>query len=380
MLKDDIDFRDNNLETLESIDDNNPFSFKNLRNAAFACTKNVAWKESISKWMANSYSNILKLKTEIDNNTYKLSTPFVFHINDPKPRTVSAINFRDRVVQRSICEHVLYDVITKNFIYDNCACQKNKGITFAIKRLKEHLHRYYRENNTNKGYIVRLDIRKYFPSIPHELLKKSLAELNLDKKIFDILCMIIDDFVKVKFEDDLSFNEPNFGIRGIGLGSQMSQLFALYYLSKLDHQIKEHCHVKHYLRYMDDMILIVRTKTEAEFLFNFIEKYIQPLGLKLNPKSKIVQLDQPFEFLKMIYRLTPTGKIKHRIIRKGMNKEIKKCNSICRQFLNNKNITVKKLLQHTNTWFGYAKNRASRNQINYIKNLYRNNLKNFISN
>ena len=378
MLKDDIDFRVNDLKTLESIDcDNDPFSFENLYKAAFACTKNVAWKENVSKWMMNSYSNVLQLKTELDNGTYKLSPSYVFHISDPKPRTVSATAFRDRVVQRSMCEHGLYEELTKDLIYDNCACQKNKGITFAVDRFKYHLHKYYQENKTNKGYIVRLDIRKYFPSIPHELLKKSLLKLNLDKKVYEMVCMIIDEFVKIKFDDDISFNDPGFGIRGIGLGSQISQLLALHYLSGLDHALKERQSVKHYLRYMDDMIMIVRTKEEAEKLFKFVENFIQPLGLKLNPKSKIIRLDQPIEFLKMIYRLTETGKVKHRIVRKGMNREIKVCNSLCKQFLKRKNVTVKKLLEHTNTWFGYAKHRASRNQINYIKKLYAKNLKNF---
>ena len=377
MLKDDNTLRGSCLETLESIGHDDPFSFNCLFEAAFACTKNVAWKESVSKWIMDIYSNVLKLHSELQDGSYKISDPYVFHITDPKPRTVSATAFRDRVVQRSMCDNGLYKALTNGLIYDNCACQKQKGVSFAIKRLTEHLHRYYRQHHTNIGYIVRLDVRKYFPSIPHQKLKESLKSVNLEPKIYDMLCMIIDESVKIKSEDDISFNNPGFGIRGIGLGSQISQLLALHYLSKLDHKLKERQHVKHYLRYMDDMIMIVDSKAEAERLFRFVSDFLEPLGLKLNPKSKIVRLDQPFEFLKMIYRLTPTGKVKRRVVRRGINKEIKTAHSLCRQFLANKNITIEKLLEHTNTWFGYAKHRASRNQIRYIKHLYAELLKDF---
>lgn len=380
MLNDGNVFRDSCLCTLESIDimtsKPDPFSYSSLLNAAFECTKNVAWKESVAKWMSDVQMNVLQLKSELDSGTYKLSDPYVFHITDPKPRTVSAVNFRDRVVQRSLCNCVLYDVLTKGLIYDNCACQKGKGVTFAIDRLTEHMHRYFRENHAAEGHIVRLDIRKYFPSIPHELLKKSLMKLDLDNRVRDLLFMIIDDSVKIKSDDDISFNDSGFGIRGIGLGSQISQLMALHYLSSLDHFLKERLRVKHYLRYMDDMIMIVKTEDEAKKLYHAVEDFIQPLGLKLNPKSKIVRLDQPFEFLKMIYKLTEMGTVKQRIVRRAVCKEIRECNKLCRM-LKAQTAPVTKLIEHTNTWFGYAKNRASRNQIRYIRKLYASNLKDF---
>lgn len=347
---------------------NNPFTYLELKHAAFQCRKNVAWKESVTTWMDELPINLWRLIDQLESGTYKILDPYVFHITDPKPRTVSATHFPDRVVQRSMCNNGVYDWLTSPLIFDNCACQKEKGITFAIDRLEHHLHKYYNTYHTNKGWIVRLDIRKYFPSIPHEILKEKLKAAIPDERVYDMICMVIDNFVKVKFDDDLSFLDRDFGIRGLGLGSQLSQLLALFYLSPLDHYIKEVLHVKHYLRYMDDMILIVKTRAEAEKIFKIIDEYLKPLGLVLNSKSHIKRLDQPFEFLKMIYHLTKTGKVKHRITRKSLNREVQHLNTLIKRFKYGE-LSVKTLIKHTNTWHGYAKSRASKNQIKFIMQL-----------
>lgn len=351
-------------------------SFEELLLAAKQCTKNVGWKENVTKWMANRVSNVLKLKAELDSRTYYVSPAHVFHITDPKPRTISATRFRDRVVQRAICNNGAYEKLTAGLIYDNCACQKGKGVSFAIKRIKHHMLRYFAENHTNRGYIVRLDIRKYFPSIPHEKLKESLKHAKLEAYQEELIFQMIDEFVKIKQDDDLSFNDPGFGVRGIGLGSQLSQLMALFYLSPLDHELKEHQHVKHYIRYMDDMIMIVPTYEEAKRLMAFVSSFIQPLGLKLNPKSHIAELSNEFEFLKMRFKLTATGKVKHKVVKKAMDKEIKRTNRTCRMFKESK-IPFQKLLEHTCTWFGYAHDRASRAQVRMVSRLLRSNFEGF---
>jgi len=358
------------------MDDKEIYSYASLDKAAQLCTKNVNWKENVTLWMADKHANLIKLSNQIANGTYRLSTPHVFHVTDPKPRTVSATPFRDRVVQRSMCMNGLYDILTKPLIYDNCACQKGKGVSFAIDRLKTHMRRFFMEEHTNQGYIVRLDIRKYFPSIPHQKLKEVVLPDIESPLMRHLLEMIIDESVKVKCEEDLSFNDQGFGVRGIGLGSQISQLLALRYLSPLDHYIKERLRVKHYVRYMDDMIMVVRTKEEAEHIFAEVDAFIQDYGLKLNPKSKVCRLDQPFEFLKMVFKLTPTGAARHRLVRKAMLKETRRANDLCRKFKENK-ISYRDLLDHTNSWFGYARSRASSQQVRYIKALYHKNLSSF---
>ena len=96
----------------------------------------------------------------------------MFCISDPKPRVVHAMRFADRVVQRSLCNNGLYEMLTKSFIYDNCACQDSKGTMFALERMKVHLHRWYNERHSNEGAYVVIDIKKYFNSTPHIKLKE----------------------------------------------------------------------------------------------------------------------------------------------------------------------------------------------------------------
>lgn len=349
-----------------------PFTFESLFEAAYKCKRNVSWKESVTIWMNDVVKNCTELETEIAEGSYKLLEPTVFHIKDPKPRTISAMKYRDRVVQRSMCECGLYEDLTRDLIYDNAACQKDKGTTFAIDRLLKKLrHFYFRDGRrSNQGWIVRLDIRKYFPSIPHELLKREVAKRVDDERTIRMVNHIIDEAVKIRCEDDLSFNLPGFGVRGIGLGSQISQLLALCYLSDLDHYIVERLKSRGYIRYMDDMIILVDTKEEAEEIMRKVKDFAAKKGMSLNKKSKIFRMSQPFEFLKIMFTLTKTGKVTYRAVRASMNREIKRMNKKIRRFKNGKTDFFQ-LLQHMNTWFGYAKHRASHRQILYIRDLIR---------
>ena len=355
--------------SMKTIERNDPYSFLELYKAAFQCRKSVSWKESVTIWLDAMFQNVSDLVDELDSETYRLEKPTIFHIIDPKPRTISATKFPDRVVQRSICDNGTYQDLTNSLIYDNCACQKGKGTKFTFDRVKHHLRRYYIENGTNDGYCIRIDIRKYFPSIPHKLLKEVVRKHVNDEKILKMLEYIIDDFVNVVFDDDMSFCQEGFGIRGIGLGSQLSQLFALLFLSELDHYIKEKLHIRYYMRYMDDILIVVRTESEAKMIFDEIRKETQKIGLTLNDKSCIFRLcERPIEFLKVEFTLTKTGGVKHRVVRKTLNREIVRLNKMVKDFRNNK-ISYSRLLQHLNTWSGFAKLRCSKNQMKNIRRI-----------
>lgn len=355
----------------------NPFTFNDLYIAANQCKKSVGWKESVTLWMDHIFENLAGILDDIDNETYEISAPTVFHIKDPKPRTISATKFIDRVVQRLICNTGTYWEITHSLIFDNCACQKGKGTSFTFERVKFHLHEYYKEYKTNEGYCIKLDIRKYFPSIPHEILKQKLKKYVKRERIRKMIDDIVDDFVKLTFDDDLSFCQEGFGTRGIGLGSQLCQLFALLYLSELDHYLKEIVKVRHYIRYMDDMLIIVRTEDEAKKIFEIIKEQVGKNGLTLNDKSRYFNFhNRRIDFLKVDFELTQTGKVKHRIKRECLNREITRIHKMCRQFKNNE-ISYRKLLQHLNTWSGFVKIRASSNQVKNIKKILRREFENF---
>lgn len=134
----------------------------------------------------------------------------------------------------------------RHLIYDNAACRKDKGTLFAMNRLNEFLYSHYRIHG-RKGYFLKCDIRKFFDNIDHEVLKNSLTRIVDDDRTLRLLFNIIDSY------------ETASG-KGIPMGNQTSQWFALYYLDPLDRLVKEKLRIKYYTRYMDDMILISENK------------------------------------------------------------------------------------------------------------------------
>lgn len=145
-----------------------------------------------------------------------------------------------------MCDEVLAPILDKKLIYDNSACRIGKGTHFAIGRVSKFLHDFYKKNGAN-GYFLKCDIRKFFDNIDHEVLRRKLATVIEDKQVLSLLYQIIDSF------------EVTSG-KGLPLGNQTSQWFAIFYLDGFDRLIKEKLKIKYYSRYMDDYVLIHHDK------------------------------------------------------------------------------------------------------------------------
>lgn len=256
------------------------------------CCRNVRWKTSVTQFEMNALKNTTKAIVSIKSNKYKLSDYQHFTIYEPKFRYITATKIKDRQVQRSLCDTVLYKLITKSFIYSNGACQKSKGTNFVLKDFKKQLQRYYRKNG-DSGYYLKCDIHHFFESINHDILKSLLKKKISDEHILNMLFMIIDSF----------------GERGLGLGSQVSQLLALLYLDELDHIIKEKLRIKVYTRYMDDFILVSENKENLILAKKYIEEYLSTIDLELNNKTTLQKLKYGINYLHWKYKITPTGKV-----------------------------------------------------------------------
>lgn len=313
------------------------FPLDELIYAVKICSRNVSWKNSVLKWRIpqNIIKYCIALKKELDNNKYKLSSYDYFNIYEPKFRTILSLKFRDRVVQSMICKNGIYDDLMKDSIYNSCACQNGKGTTFAIKRMNLLLKNHYKENKNN-GYVLKLDIHKFFDSIPHD----KLIQMTKNKIKNDIYQKLVIELIH-------SFN----GDVGIGLGSQICQLLANSYLNRLDHYIKQKLKIKSYIRYADDIVIIHKDKKYLQYCKKEIQNYlIKNLGLKLNKKSCLYPLSQGIVFLKMHYYIKDTG----RIIRKSLKKEVKRYfRHFCKLLESSKTnilITNKYLQQSFQSW------------------------------
>ena len=222
-----------------------------------------------------------------------------FTIHDPKVREIYALHYRDRIVQHSLCDNVLMPYLENHLIYDNAACRIGKGTLFALNRLNGFLFEHYRQYGT-KGYFLMCDIRKFFDHIDHGILKQKLEKIVDDSRTLSLLFHIIDSYETA----------PG---KGIPLGNQTSQWFALFYLDPLDRLVKERLRIRHYTRYMDDCVLISREKSVLHDALNEMRLLLADLRLSFNEKTQIFPISHGVEYLGWRFSLDENGAIHRRL-------------------------------------------------------------------
>ena len=308
------------------------FTFENLYQAHLKARKCKRHKKDVIQFELNLSTNLWQLYDALHTRTYRISGYNKFIIYEPKKREIQALEYKDRVVQHVLCDLYLYPLLTSKFIYDNGACQKNKGTDFAIDRLSEFFRKFYKKHKTN-GYILKADIKQFFPSIDHNILKKKLQKVIDEPDIYNLVNTIID-----------SYNSDTG--KGIPMGNQTSQLFALYYLNDVDRLIKEKLRVKYYTRYMDDCILVHEDKEYLKLCLSKIKEIVTRDKLELNQKTQIFPIKNGVDFLGFHFYMTDTGKV-IRKLRQSSKKRYKSRMKKLRDDYNNGVIdleTVKKSL------------------------------------
>lgn len=273
----------------------NIISFESLYKAHRRARLSKRHKKEVILFEAELSKNLWALHYDLKYGKYEVGGYHNFMIYDPKEREIQAIGYRDRIIQHSICDNYLTPLLNRHLIYDNAACRKNKGTSFAISRWRAFMSEYYKKNGTN-GYFVKLDVKKYFPSINHDRLKEKLSKIVDDERILNLLFKIIDSYNR----------EENIGLP---MGNQTSQCFALLYLDNVDRYIKEKMQVKYYVRYMDDMLLLIREKQKAKRCITDVNRLLTENCLILNPKSQMVAIKNGVDFLGWRFSYGKNGKI-----------------------------------------------------------------------
>jgi len=192
-----------------------------------------------------------------------------FEVREPKIRKICSSNFRDRVVHHAIC-NLLEPILERRLIFDTYACRTGKGAHSAMTRAQAFCGRYH--------YFLKCDIRKYFESIDHDVLKKILRRHIKDARLISLIDKIVDHQAPGTIPG-----------KSMPIGNLTSQHFANSYLSELDHYLKEKKQLHGYVRYMDDFISFSDSKEVLHALLVDIRKFVSR-ELKLELKESVTRI------------------------------------------------------------------------------------------
>lgn len=250
-------------------------SYEALLEAFEEVKKGKSYHHSILQFENDLAVNLNRILESLENNTYEVKPVRSFYVHDPKERLIQAPHIEDRIVQHAVANAVR-DLIERRFVDSSFACRRDKGTHRASDLLKRYLVNY-----KGNGYFLKIDISKYFYSIDHQVVE------NLLRKI--IKCEPTIQLLKKFFQNESG--------KGLPLGSVTSQILANLVLNPVDHHIKRVLKCRHYIRYMDDMIVLGATKEELWAVLSSVRALLESLNLEANNKTQIIPLKTGVDFV-----------------------------------------------------------------------------------
>lgn len=245
-------------------------------------------KEEIVCFERHLEDHIFQLEEELQTFTYKHAPYTYFTVCDPKERNISKACVRDRLVHQML-HSVLTYVFDKTFIFHSLSSRLGKGTHLGLFYLKKMIKKVSL-NGKKPCYALKMDIRRFFDTINHDILKALIRKTIKDEKVLKIVDIVIDSFKTKK--------RP-FEPIGVPLGNVTSQIFANIYLHELDFFVKNMLKQRYYLRYSDDFIILSDDEKSLRDCLGPIQTFLQVhLKLELHPrKISLRKLSQGIDFL-----------------------------------------------------------------------------------
>jgi RNA-directed DNA polymerase len=255
---------------------NDPINYKNIEFIYKKIRKGIRNKRKLVEFDNFYTANISHIYYLLLTKSYVCGNYNVFKIYEPKERIIMSQDIGNKIVNHFVAYFYLMPILELSMIDANVATRKGMGTRYGLNKLKKYLNEY----KNDEFYILKCDIKGYFYNIDHEVLKNMLRKKIYDLDILNLVFNIIDSTQS-----------------GLPIGNMSSQILAIYYLSDLDHYIKEHLHIKGYVRYMDDIILMERSKDYLQLCLYVMELQLSRLKLKLNNKTTIFKGNNGINFL-----------------------------------------------------------------------------------
>lgn len=250
-------------------------NYQTLLKAFAEVKKGKSYHQRFVSYESNLAVNLNNLLKKLEDGTYEPQQPREFYVYEPKKRLIHAPQLEDRIVHHALLIAVR-EKIENRFIHYSFACRKNRGTHKASDIVKGWLKEY-----KNKGYYLKIDIAKFFYSIKHSVLIAQLKKIIKCKPTLELLAK----FIKNKKGE------------GLPLGNVTSQVFANLALNNIDHFIKRVVKAKHYIRYMDDLLILHNSKEYLTQALKQIVNLVYQHGLKINSKTQIGLIKSGIDFV-----------------------------------------------------------------------------------
>lgn len=315
------------------------FSAESIMKAFRQVSRSKGKKYFFLKFKNKLGRHIESILHDVETGNYKPELMKVFYVYEPKKRLVETPLLRDRIVFQAIYNY-LYPIFEKIYIHNSYASIKGRGIDKTADKVQQYI------NYHKTPYIVKFDVKSYFATISHDILIAILKKRIKDRKLISILETIIRSLG----------NKSN--DRGIPIGALSSQLFANVYLNELDQYIVHHLGYNHYIRYMDDGIIIVDSRQEGLTLLNEIEYFLNNcLQLKLNPKSCV------FRYHRMVYFCGYRIGCSFFLLRKRNYRKMKRRIRFMNKWYHENKIDTTYIMSRLYSFAGYARKCAHKKSI-----------------
>lgn len=366
------------------------FTYNNLYRAYLDCRKTKRKTANALKFEIDLEKNLECLFAELKFKIYRPGRSICFVVTKPVPREIFAADFRDRVVHHLLIREII-KYGERNFIFDSYACREDKGTHKAVAKLKKFI-RQIKKNGKEAAFYAQLDIKGFFMAIDQRILYK-LVEKLVEKQnrprqwkqdVLWLAGVIIfhrpaENYITKGDRSLFNLIPPHKSLRcqpkgrGLPIGNYTSQFFANLYLNELDQFVKRELKCKHYIRYVDDFILLYADKEKLKYFKGGINAFLKDkLRLELNSnKIKIQSLDKGIDFLG--YFIKPDyALIRQKVVNRLKNKlscvNFADVNSLNELEYLNKNLAM------INSYYGHFKHAES---FNLRKNIYNNYLGEF---
>lgn len=317
-------------------------SLDNLYEADKRARRQKSHRPEVMLFDKNKDNLLLDLQRKLINGEYETSEYYVFKIYEPKEREIFKLPYYpDRIVHHAIM-NIMEPIWVSAFVKGTYSCIRKRGIHKALKDVKFAL-----KDEVNTQYCLKLDIRKFYPSIDHDILKIIVRKKIKDKRLLNLLDEIIES------------------AQGVPIGNYLSQFFANLYLTYLDHWIKEQKKVRYYFRYSDDIVILGRDKQELRNLLYDIQNYLNnKLKLSFKDNWQIFKVDsRGIDFVG--YRVFHT----HTLLRKRIKKKFcKKINKLNKKQNLDKDTYKQKICSYIG-WIKYCNGRNLLNKMSKYKEL-----------